>query len=425
MPLLNKLRHILSDKKTVLKNFLALGILQGTNFLIPLILLPYLSTTLGIENFGLVSFVQAVMVYFGSFTDYGFNVSATREIAVNKADTSKISTIFNTVLATKLFLTIVSGIVITLLVLSIPKFGNDYMAYLLGFTIVMGQSLLPVWFFQGVEQMKYITYLNLIAKIFFTSLIFIYVKSPEHYPLVLLFFGLGNTVSGIAGIFLAYRQFNLRFSIPGVSDIKNELVNGWGLFIANFSIVAYINSNLFILGLFTNNLITGYYSIAEKIVTAMRQLLVVFSQAIYPQVCQLAIESHGKMVRFYKQLYLPFIVVFAAMSVVVYFIAEIIVQILSGGTDPEVVSLLRLMCFVPLIVGLNVPAYQTLLAYRFQNTYTIVLTIGSVLNILLNLLFAPLMGATGTAWSVIITEIFITLGLHIVLHYRHKEQRLF
>lgn len=414
------------DKKIIFKNFAALTILQGTNFLIPLIIMPYLTIKIGVDGFGLVSFIQAAMVFFTSFTDYGFNVSATRDVVISKNDKKKLSEIFSTVMSTKFLLTAVSAAILFLLLYTIPNLEDNKLAYLFGFSAVIGQVLLPIWFFQGIQEMKYISYLNLAAKIIFTVLIFIFINTPNDYALVLLFLGLGNIMSGLVGILWLKNKYNIKYSIPQVLDIKKELYNGWSIFISNFSIVTYLNSNLFILGLFASNTVVGYYSVAEKIITAMRQPLVVFSQAIYPRICELAIESHKKIKEFYRQLFTPFMMIFLIASIFVFIFSTEIVNILSQAEDNEkAIYILKILCFVPFIVGLNIPAYQTLLAYKHHKSCSVILTVGSLLNIILNFVLAPKFLTLGTASSVIITEVFITIGLYLVLKYKHKEHFLF
>lgn len=409
----------------VFKNFFALVLLQGTNFIIPLIIMPYLITTIGIDGYGMVNFVQAIMVYFASITEYGFQASATRDLANAKKNPEMMSRIFSSVLVTKLLLLVVSFAILFVLVLSFSKFSVNTTAFLFGFFIVIGQTVLPVWFFQGVEEMKFITYLNVAAKLLFTILIFAFVKEDGDGPLVLLFLGLGNFISGIFGVFLAVKKYHLNFNWPGIKGVKQELKNGWDLFVANFSIVSYQSSNVFILGLFTSNLITGYYSVAEKIVLAIKQLLTVFLQATYPHVCQLATESVLKVKRFYKQVFLPFSFLIFLVSICIFFFANPIVQFFTNEGVEEIVVLLRLLCFTGLIVALNIPAYQSLLANHFNKSASRILVIGSLLNILLNLILAPTLGASGTVYSVLITEIFITLGLHLVLYFKHPTIRLF
>ncbi|MCS6821874.1 MAG: oligosaccharide flippase family protein [Microscillaceae bacterium] len=416
---------IKENYRRILKNFIALALVQGTNFLLPLVLMPHLNATIGIEKFGVVSFVQTVMIFLATFADFGFNLSATREIAIYKGNSHRMQIIVSKVLIIKLLLTFFAFLFLLILLLLVPKFQENIQAYLLGFSIVLGQALMPVWFFQGIEKMNYLTYLNLVAKMLFTILIFMFVKYPEHTSWVLLFFGLGNVISGVIGIWLIFKELkNFHLIIPSFSTIAHEIKTGTSLFMANLSVISYIHSNLFILGLFANDYITGIYSIAEKIILAMRQILVVFSQAIYPQVCQLAQESIQKLRQLFKKIFIPFVALYLIFCIAVFFFSDWLVLILAKKSLPEAIFLLQLLCCVPFIVALNIPANQTLLAYQHQQSYMLVLGIGSLLNILLNLLLAWLLKAEGTALSVILTETFITIGLHFVLHYKHPAENL-
>ena len=251
--MINRFKSFVDGRASVFKNFLALGILQGTNFLIPLIIMPYLVSTIGIDSYGVVSFVQVVMIYFFSLTDYGFAITATQEIATNKSDLSKVSKIFSKVVSTKIVLVLFSALSITLLLFVVPYLKEEQLTVILGFALVIGQTSLPTWFFQGMEKMKYITYINLAAKLIFTILIFVFINEKSDYPYVLFFFGLGNLLSGVFGIFYAIRNYDITFRLATVREVQSELKKGWGLFVANFSITSYMNSNLFILKLFATN----------------------------------------------------------------------------------------------------------------------------------------------------------------------------
>ena len=103
------------EKKTLLENFLSLGALQIVSYVIPLINLPYLSRVLGVEKFGLVFFAFAFMQYFIMLTDYGFGLSATREIAVNRHNKNNLSNIFSAVTFLKIILLLISFIILSLL----------------------------------------------------------------------------------------------------------------------------------------------------------------------------------------------------------------------------------------------------------------------------------------------------------------------
>jgi PST family polysaccharide transporter len=426
MNYINKIRKTLyeNEGKTILNNFFSLSVIQGTNFILPLIVLPYLIKVIGLDKFGLVSFAQAFMSYFIMFTDYGFNLIATREIAVNKNDKTRLSLIVNNTLLTKIILCFFSFFLLLLIISFFPYFSEYASLYYLSFFLVVGQVLIPTWFFQGIEQMKYLTYLNLVAKIIFTVLIFILITKPADFIYVPVFYSLGNIVSGIFALGIMKKKFNIRFTYPANFRFIEELKKGWYVFLSNFSINAYINSNLFILGLFASNIVLGYYSIADKILYAFRQILNVFFNATYPQACQKVIISHFELRRFFKKYFYPFLLIILVLCLVLFVMAEPLTVFLAGRAVPGISFAIRLLSFVPVIICLNIPAFQTLLAYNFQKSYMIVLATFSVLNIILNLVLAPIFSMTGTAMSIILTEIFITAGLYLVLITRHKQQSI-
>lgn len=426
MTLFNKIRERRSDTeiKTILNNFFSLSLIQGTNFILPLIVLPYLVKVIGIDKFGLVSFAQALMSYFIIFTDYGFNLTATREIALYKNDHSKLTLIVNKTFLTKLFLCAFSFIILIVLVSFIPYFNAYAKMYYLAFFLVVGQVLIPAWFFQGIEQMKYLTYINLVAKLIFTALIFILITRPGDFIYVPLFYSLGNIISGIVALVIMYRQFDIRIKHPEGFNLKTELKKGWNVFVSNFAINGYINSNLFILGLYANHVVLGYYSIADKILYVFRQILNVFFNTTYPQACQKAMIGLAELKTFYRRYFYSFCVLMVILCGALFLLAGPITIFFAKEPVPETILAIRLLSFVPVIICFNIPAFQILLAYNFQRNYMMVLVGGSLLNIILNLFLAPVLSMTGTAISIIITEIFITAGLYIALALVHKKNTI-
>jgi polysaccharide transporter, PST family len=318
----------------------------------------------------------------------------------------------------------VAFVMVVLVTLFIPRFSNERPLYLLGFLMVVGQALIPSWFFQGIEQMKYLTYINVAGKLLFTVLIFVLIKKPADYVFVILLYSLGNIVSGIIALVIIFGRMGIPFHMPGVPDVRAALKDGWLVFVSNFAINAYINSNLFILGLFTNNLVTGYYSVADRIVYALRQVLNVFFQATYPQVCKVVLGGRDQLVSFFRAYARPFIILVGVGSTVLFVFAPFILHLLFKSQPPHLVLVLRILAFVPLIVALNIPAFQTLLAHNLQRSYMLILASGSVLSIVLNIALASTFSMTGTAISVLITELFITTGLYLILQKRHQEHAL-
>ena len=149
------------ERKTVLHNFASLSVLQAITYLLPVLILPYLFRVIGPEKFGLIAFAQAFVQYFMILTDYGFSISATKEISLCQHDRAEISKVFSSVMMVKIALAVVSLILLGCIVYFVPKFRDDWMVYVLSFGAVLGNTLFPVWFFQGTEKMRYIADLNI------------------------------------------------------------------------------------------------------------------------------------------------------------------------------------------------------------------------------------------------------------------------
>ena len=142
------------DKRRLVGNFFSLIVLRGFQFLIPLITLPYLVRTIGLDNFGLVNFALSLALYFGAVIQFGFGITATREIARNRDDKAKLSQIYSVTLTASFLLAIFSIIVFSLIVIIIDKFNQYLYLYLFTMMFVVSQSLFPIWFFHGMEKMK-------------------------------------------------------------------------------------------------------------------------------------------------------------------------------------------------------------------------------------------------------------------------------
>ena len=131
-----------SYSKRLVSNFIALGIVQGTNFLLPIIVIPFVISRIGTDGFGAVSVVQVIMMFFTNVSDYGFNLTATRDVSINRENNDLLSKIFFTVLFTRLVICFLLFGVLLLSVLVIPIVQTHSELYLLSFVSVIGQRLL-------------------------------------------------------------------------------------------------------------------------------------------------------------------------------------------------------------------------------------------------------------------------------------------
>lgn len=403
-------------RKKLTENFLSLSVLQGLNYLLPLITLPYLVRVLGPEKYGLVAFAQAFIAYFGILTDYGFNLSATREISVQRENKEKISAIFSSVMLIKFVFLILSFILMSVLVFSIHKFRNEWLLYFLTFGTVLGQVLFPIWFFQGIERMKYITWLNIIAKTIFTVLVFVIIRQKTDYIYVPFLGALGTIISGILALGIIRKHFKVNFHLPSKNEVIHQLREGWYIFISTVAISLYSISNTFILGLFASNTIVGYYSGAEKIINAVQGLLSPVSQTIYPHISKIASESKERALKFLQKITILIGSSSFVLSLLIFLLAEVVVKILLGGQYLESIKVLRILSFLPFIVGLsNIFGIQTMLTFDYKKAFSNILIIASLINITLAFILVPFFFHIGIAFAVVISETFVTIVMFVYL----------
>ncbi len=417
--MLKNLKHKVMDteeKKRLAVNIVSLGVLQVANYILPLLTIPYLVRILGPEYFGLLAFATATIMYFTMITDYGFNLSATRQISIIRDDKDKVTEIFSAVMMIKTALMVVSFGLMALLVFSFEKFSQHWEVYFVTFGIVIGQVLFPVWLFQGMERMKYITYLNIGSKAFFTVCVFIFVQEQADYLLVPLITSMGFIVAAVCSLYLVKKEFDVSFKWQTSVTLKFQLLEGWHVFFSTMAISLYTISATFILGLFTNNTVVGYFAAADKLVQAVKGLYAPVSQAIYPLI--------GNKINEDKQTGLVFIkkitrIVGAGMfvvSVMLFVLADPIVNLMLGQQYQQSVLLLQIMAFLPWIIALNnIYGIQTMLNLGYKQAFSYILVAAAILGVGLSLIFVPIYEGLGTAITILLVEIFVTVVMYLYL----------
>ena len=395
-----------NDKKRLLENFISLSVLQGANYILPLITLPYLVRVLGPEKFGLIAFAQAFIQYFNILTDYGFNLSATREISIHSEDKEKVSEIFSSVMVVKFALLILSFIIMTVVVFSFEKFRKDWLVYYLTFGVVVGQVFFPVWFFQGMERMKYITFLNTLAKVMFTIAIFIFVRKVSDYLYVPLLNSLGFIIVALLSLGIVFRKFRVRFKFPSKGELFFQLNQGWHIFVSVIAISSYRNFNIFALGLFANNFVVGNYAIAEKILKAIQGLQNPVGQALFPflskKFSNIQIKNAVEILAKYSKFVF---VIYFFLFVIVFFLSPFFIKLASSKNLEDSLFDLRILSFVILIGGLNYYfGILGLISLGFKKEFSDVVSRTGLFNIIIGIILIYFLKDIGASITLVLSE---------------------
>jgi len=394
------------DFKIISNNFFSLTSLKVLTYILPLITFPYLIRVLGIEKFGLIMFAQATMYYFEIVVDFGFNLSATREVALNAKKPNKLNEIISAVFSIKFMLLLFSFLVLIAVINLFDRFLQDSMLYYYSFLKIIALAFFPVWFFQGIEKMKYITLIDILSKSIFTVLIFVFVQSESDYILVPLISGVGYIVGTIFSLIYLFKRFKKSFIICSFSVIKKYFNDSLMFFLSRVSVSLYTTSNAFVLGLVTSNIMVGYYAVAEKLYMVIRQMYQPIVQVIYPYI------SKTRNVKFFKKLY-PIIILlnFIGIYVLWQFAAEII-QLVTTETFFESVKVFRILLIVACIVVPSVLiGYPFLAALGYKNEANYSTIIGSLFHVisLTVLFFCNSIDIYNIVYLLIITELIVLL----------------
>ncbi|BDM65196.1 transporter [Shewanella sp. NFH-SH190041] len=404
------------ENKRLISNIFSLTILQGANYILPLLTMPYLVRVLGPDYFGLLAFSSATIAYFALVTDYGFNLSATRQISIFRGDQKKVNDIFSSVMLIKIGLMFASFFVMIALVLIFDKFKDHWDLYLISFGMVVGQVIFPVWLFQGMEKMKYITYLNIGAKVIFTVCIFIFVKKQSDFLLVPFFTSLGFILSGVLSLILAKKEFKVKLTLQKFENIKFQLIEGWHIFFSDIAISLYTISNTFILGLFSNNTVVGYFSAADRIIQAVKGLYMPVSKSIYPLIGKKIHDNRRLGLLFVKKITLFVSSGMLFFSLIVFLFSEPIINIFLGEQYHQSIILLKVMSFLPFIISLsNMYGIQTMLNLGYKKQFSRILIIAAAIGLCLALILVPIYSDFGTAINLLLVEIIVTSTMYVFL----------
>ncbi len=395
--------------KRLIENFFSLSILNGLNVLLPLVTLPYILHVVGKANYGAYSYVFVIVQYVILFSTYGFNFSATKQISQNRDDKEAVLRIYNSVTACKSLIAVCVSLLLLLFSRWVFRDETGLWMFLLGSGMILGDIFTPVWLFQGMEKMKYMTIVNASSKVLFTILIFIMVRKREDYDILILLNSCGYLLAGALSLILVYRQFHLRLCRTTWNDVFSQLKEGSAVFGSTFGINLYRNANIIILKQFVSDDIVGLYSAAEKVIKGFQSLISPAAQALFPH---LSLRFKGRHiqenVRLLRKISWSFATVVMIVTVAVYIFAPFISDILCGKEFVACVPLIRIMTLVIFFGEINyLVGIVGLINMNGQQYFFRSVLITGLFSVAFMLLLAPSYGALAAVWAMSLSEILL------------------
>lgn len=410
--MLHRLRVIL--RHPLASNALSLYGVQFAKYLLPLVTIPYLTRVLGASGWGLVAFAQAYGAYLSLPVNYGFNFSATREVAQVKDDKDRRSDIFAAVTGAKCLIAAACIFVSFGVVRWVPVLRNEPLLLWMAVFAALAPCFIPIWYFSGLEQLKLVATLDIIARAVATAGIFVVVRHKGDAWKVLASYGAGSSVALTAGTYLAYKEIVPR--IPRLTQVWGVIRDGRSMFVASGAIGLYTSGNAFILGLFAPPAVVGFYAGAEKMVRAAIQLLQPPYQSLFPRVSNLVRRNPPRAFKLARLSAILLETLGIAGGIVIFVAAPWLVRSILGAGYDSAIPVLRLLAVLLPLVAASMAMGLWMVSKAMDRAVELVTLGAGAINIGFAVLLAPHFTGLGVALAAVLAELFVMAGYFLYLN---------
>lgn len=266
------------------ENVFSLFSLKTIDLVLAIFLIPYLIFKVGVQNYGMYAFALSLVLFFVNIANYGFNLAAVRELSKKPKTKKNISKVFNEVFSVKLYLTCLLYIVLVFLILFTPKFQSNTVLFGIASLLLISDLFTVRWFFLGIEKMKFLPVISLVATLIYVLLVIIFIRQPKHYIYIILFEFLGLLIAN--GISFAYilLEYSITIRLASFKKVKKYVYLNFSSFINLLIPSVLSNAAVFLVGLFSIPTHVSIMQLGVKFSNAFSTINTIFSQVFYSMV---------------------------------------------------------------------------------------------------------------------------------------------
>jgi len=398
-----------SHSRLVAKNAAALYAVQIAGYVAPLITLPLLARVLGAEEYGRVAFAQSFALWMSLMIEYGFNLSATRDIAKLRADREALARLVASVLGAKGVLVLVTLGLCGAALLLVSAF-RERPVYLAGaWLLSVANGMTPNWYFQGIERLAPAAAVNVFCRFLGVACLFVAIRGPfDGWKVLFIYAATAFLAHGINYAML-YRE--VEFRVPGAGDIVQGLRDGLGVFIMQLPGSILSVGNTFLLGLLAGPVAVAYYSGADRLIRPVLSLLWPLTVALLPHISSILQVRPDVARRAVVGSLVSTTVAAATGAFVLFFAAPYAVTAFLGPEYEISANVFRvLVLLLPITAAINVVGYQWLVPLGYERILARVYMAAMLVNLSAAALLVPRLGVMGMACSVVAAESTVLLG---------------
>lgn len=397
-------------KSKMIRNVGYLFLVNFFNYMLPLLLVPYAISTIGIHGFGQFSIALAIVSYGLILTDFGLNLTATKILCQSKE--SEINTIVSSVICIKLALYLITT---TLLLVGCVLLSSESLGIYLSLSLYLfGFTFSPLWYFQFKEHMKVVTIYNLAPKVLIMPLIFIFVKNEKDLFLYALIWSMSFFVSGVIGLVLLVKE--VRVKLPKYSDIVYITTESLPIFYSQVCVKFYSSSNVLVAGFFLGDAAAGVFSAVEKLIRGGVSLLGPIHAVFFPRLNIVLKEDCSKYNKMINQLLIfqttLTVLIYALVVVLNKWILKVFFGDVSVFSEVNFIIVYLLLIIIPLS---NVLGTLVLLPKNKNKDFFKALSSSAIIHIICLPVATYYLGLPGVFNMYVITELLVLIMLVYII----------
>lgn len=396
------------EKSSITKNFAFNILLTLSTYIAQLVVYPYVSRTLGVENMGIIGFVNKTIDIFLIFSTLGISIVGIREIASVKKDKDALDRVFSGLATFILISTVLVAIVYLFAILWVTKFNIYSNLFLIGLSKLIFSTFLIEWFYQGIENFKFITIRSLIVKIIYIISVFLFVRDGDD---TLVYFVLTTATVVLNSIInWAYSRNHVHFKL-GFSEARLYCKPMFTYGLYNLLNATFSTFNYLFLGFIATPKEVGYYYTAENFYGILLALISAFTRVMLPRMSFLLAD--GRRSEFNRMIDKSFDVILSVclpISIFGIFFASGMVDLFSGAGYEGSILPLQIMMTLVLINSINqILIIQVATPLKLDKEILIGTAVSTVLALSVNYFMTKYLGAVGCSMVLVFSVIIANL----------------
>jgi len=342
--------------KNGITNSFYLVLIQGLNYIFPLLTLPYLLTVLSGESFGIYVYSLASMQFAILIVDFGFTINISKKITTYAPKSVDIINIYWLISLIQFLIFLVVFSFFIIFIFTIPFLNIYKWGILTAMISVLGFVFFPNWLFMGLNRIKTLSLINAISKFLTFPFFFILVKSSEEHIIAIFIQSSSLLVAGILSIIVIFKDKSFRkfdWKVVSVSNIWKELRESWSLLLSNSAITVMTTSVTLLLGAFTSAFNVGLFGAIDRIIQAVCYgIYIPVSQAFFPIIARMGVTNFNKAKKIFKSVFYSILTLMVLLLVIfIYFENTVIYYFFKDYKDIQLILSISIAAIIPVALG--------------------------------------------------------------------------